>query len=125
MKKLPLPRLELRWSKPRFNPKTMREDTWTNRTCTYSLVLPISEKDIRSNTKDKIGVLKSKTIVISKTNVSGGCNPYPVKEDGSIDIPYRDGVHIEWDNESLGGHLPMIVICGKKWKLLDKLKTKV
>ena len=90
---LPAPRLQFRWvpcEKPGFD--------WT---CVYELVLPLREYDIRRERED--GDVAELALEIAKTNV-GTLNKCP------NDSPYRDGAHARWDNEALGGHLPIIVI---------------
>ena len=96
------PRLELLWDK--------QEGT---RICTYSLVLPLRKGDIRrenSRGKDVRDVLKLK---VGKTRVEGGVS---VREDGTVDTPFRDGVHALWDSRRL--KLPIYAVCGGSYTLI-------
>jgi len=94
--KLPCPRLELLWDK--------QEGV---RTCTYTLVIPLKEGDLRrenSKGKDVRNVLKLK---IGKTTVDGGVSI----QNGVVETPYRDGAHALWDSKVL--KLPIYAVCGE------------
>lgn len=101
MKKIPAPRLELLWDK--------QEGI---RTCTYSLVIPLMEGDIRrENSKGKIvrDVLK---LMIGKTRVDGGVSV----QDGVVETPFRDGAHALWDSQKL--KLPIYAVYGDTFTLI-------
>lgn len=101
MKKMPAPRLELLWDKE-----------VGERTCTYSLVIPLKKGDIRrenSNGKDVRNILKLK---IGKTRVSGGVSI----QDGVVETPFRDGAHALWDSKAL--KLPIYAVCGDTFTLV-------
>jgi hypothetical protein len=94
--KLPCPRLELLWDKE-----------VGERICTYTLVIPLKEGDIRrqnSKGKDVRKVLKLK---IGKTFVNGGVSI----QNGVVEAPYRDGSHALWDSKALG--IPAYAVCGE------------
>lgn len=109
-KKLPVPRMQLRWT-----PSTIkREYQWE---CHYELVILLNEHDIRRDAYDKNGNLKkrklSRELVIAMKGPSlRGSSQIPCSGiDGSryADDPFRDGAHARWDGAQLGG-LPIFVI---------------
>lgn len=100
---MPCPRLEFRWEKT--------GDDWTSRTVTYALVIPLQEHDIRREDEDGNKVRSELALEIGKTNCSGG-NGHPPIHEGEVDTPYRDHAHAVWDREAMGGHLPIVAICG-------------
>lgn len=93
---LPMPRLQLVWEKQEM------QDSWTKSRCRYEMVL--DSDDVRSE--------DDKTVIISMggTEVNGGRDKPPIYEDGKIETPFRDGVHIM--NDSYALKLPAYVICG-------------
>jgi hypothetical protein len=97
---LPSPRLEFRWLN-----ESGDQVHWL---CNYSLVLPLREHDCRRGENDEH---KEKVLQVGYTNVRMGCPRLPVIE-GKVDTPFRDSAHAKWDNEALGGHLPVVAICG-------------
>ena len=102
---IPCPRLEFRWEK-------VSED-WLERLCVYSLVLPLKKHDIRRT--DVEGNPKELRLEIGRTKVKSGEGPV---FDGGVDVPLRDGAHAHWDNEALGGHLPVVAICEDTWSIV-------
>jgi hypothetical protein len=99
--KLLAPRLELLWDK---------QDG--ERTCIYSLVIPLRESDLRrenSKGKDVRNVLKLK---MGKTIVDGGVSV----QDGVVESPHRDGCHALWDSKVLG--IPAYAVCGDDFTLI-------
>lgn len=106
---MPCPRLELRWVKD--------GDSWVARECIYSLVIPLGEFDIRST--DAEGRPRELSVEMSRTRVAGGDGSPPIYE-GKVDTPFRDGAHAEWDCEALGGHLPIVAVCGDVATLVEK-----
>jgi len=80
--------------------------------------LPLSTYDIRAEGDDDdgkhhFGFYNEFKVLLGKTKVEGGDGSSPV-HDGKVDIPFRDGSHIQYDNRALGGHLPMYAICGNQ-----------
>lgn len=106
---LPSPRLEFRWSKD--------GDTWNKRICTYSLVVPLGQYDIRRETEN--GKLDVFSVVLNTTNVSGGKGLPMTSEE--IDTPYRDGAHAQWDSIHLGNP-PIYAVCDGFAMLVEKDK---
>jgi hypothetical protein len=106
---LPSPRLEFRWSKD--------GDTWNKRICTYALVLPLGEYDIRREQED--GKVNDFSVVLSTTCVSGG-KGIPMSEE-EIDTPYRDGAHAKWDCIHIGNP-PIYAVCEGFAMLVEKNK---
>lgn len=102
--KIPSPRLELRW--------IQTGETWQDRECIYSLVFPLKKNDIRSDF-DR-GICDA-VVELGRTNVGGGNGSAPIDKNGSVQTPFRDGVHAQHDREALGGKLPIIAICGDVW----------
>lgn len=98
---LPTPRLELRW--------TQETDNWFRRICTYALVLPLGEHDIRRGTED--GKQSELRVVFSTTTVSGGSGNPPIYDDSVVDTPFRDHSHALWDSKALGD-IPIYAVCG-------------
>jgi hypothetical protein len=105
---MPCPRLEFRWHKT--------GDTWYSRECSYSLVLPLGELDIRHT--DAEGNPTELTLEIGRTFASGGKGEPPVF-DGKVDTPFRDFAHAMWDRKALGNHLPVVAVCGDAANLVD------
>jgi len=115
---LPLPRLEFNWSK--------KDDSWEFRICDYYLVLPLGTYDIRAEGDDEdgehhFGFYNEFKVLIGKTKVEGGNDDPPI-HDGKVDTPFRDTAHIQYDNRSLGGHLPMYAVCENE---VTKLKMTI
>jgi hypothetical protein len=104
MKKLPAPRLELKW-------KQATKGYWYNRVCIYSLILPLTKYDIRREGKNGKRVRSTIALEIGRTNVQGGRNEPPIYN-GKVSTPFRDGAHAQWDSESLG-NIPIYAVCGK------------
>lgn len=121
MKKLPCPRLELRWTK-HHNPKeeTGGESGWYHRQCVYSLVIPLRDLDLRRENSEGKQVRKELKLVIRTTNVSGGVSYLPPIHEGVVDTPFRDGAHIQWDHAALGYNIPMVAVCGKKFTIIKR-----
>ena len=104
MKKLPAPRLELKWQQA-------RKGDWYNRVCVYSLILPLTKYDIRREGKNGKRVRSTIKLEIGRTNVQGGRNEPPIYE-GKVSTPFRDGAHAHWDSDALGG-IPIYAVCEK------------
>lgn len=111
-KKLPAPRLQLRWEK---NDGTHGHDgyPWV---CHYELVLPLGKHDIRREVHGPRGGIKRiRELVVpikSPSARSGsGCAPCTTVDGKTrfCDPPYRDGAHALWDSEVLGNP-PIYVI---------------
>lgn len=105
--KLPSPRLELRWKKI--------GDTWEESQCTYSLVIPLKEGDIRG---DFEGNPTEQILEINTTKVSTNYLHAPIFN-GVVDTPSKDEMHAVWDKEALGNHLPIVAICEETWSLVE------
>ena len=106
---MPCPRLEFRWEK--------EGDSWYARECVYSLVIPLGELDIRCT--DVEGNPRELSLEISRTRVTGGNGDPPI-HDGKVDTPFRDGAHAQWDCDALGGHLPIVAVCGDVATTVEK-----
>lgn len=92
---LPAPRLQLRWE---------NGDERYEWACSYELVLPLREFDIRNDAKTGHAVIE-----LGRTRVGGsGAPPWRHSEPRSC-TPYRDGAHALWDSAVLGG-LPVYVV---------------
>ena len=102
-KDLPLPRLQLRWTKSTTRPGFNWE-------CPYELVIPLDEWDIRRENRARKGprwvaiAMKTPTL---RESTSVPCTA----PDGSryFDSPYRDGAHAKWDSVHIGNP-PIYVI---------------
>lgn len=108
--KIPCPRLEFRW-------KQTGQD-WTIRVCEYSLVIPLREFDIRREREDQPEVTEL-ALLIGTTKCGGGKGTPPVTN-GEVDTPFRDHAHAHWDCESLGGHIPIVAVCGDEWSIVPR-----
>ena len=108
MEYLPVPRFEFRWSKI--------GESWNDRICVYSLVLPLGDFDIRRT--DSLDGSTETVLEIGKTRVSGGVGEPPISDD-KVHTPFRDYSHAKWDNESLGGHIPIVAVCGDAWNFVE------
>ncbi len=88
MKKLPYPRLELRWRKA----KKYEQGNWA---CDYFLVLfPKEISDIRCDKGERAGIQDVKYLLNTTCRTSTH-EPY------EGDVPYRDGAHAQWDSVAL------------------------
>ena len=95
-------------------------DSWTNRICSYYLVLPLDKYDCRGNDSEgNCGSYDEWKVLIGETGVKGGKGAEPVWEDGKVEVPFRDSSHMQWDNKSLGGKLPMYAVCGDKSSIIE------
>lgn len=109
---LPCPRFEFRWIKT--------GETWTERECIYSLVIPIRPFDIRAELDDS-GPVKYKSefrVVLGRTKCGGGNGQEPIR-DGVVDTPFRDHAHAQWDCVGLGGHIPIVSVCGDAHSVVE------
>ena len=107
---MPCPRLELEWVKT--------GNTWKKRECVYSLVLPLGDYDVRAENEDGKRVRNETKAEIGRTRVSGGKDEPPIW-DGVVDLPFRDGAHAFFDSEALGGHIPVVAVCGKVFSIRE------
>lgn len=111
MKIMPCPRLEFEW--------IMTGKDWGKRDCVYSLVIPLTEFDIRREDENGVKVRSEWKVEIGRTNVIGGRRDHPpIWDDGTIDTPFRDGAHAKFDSEVLGG-LPIVAVCGDTFHIVD------
>jgi len=110
MPNIPCPRLEFRWTKT--------GEDWLKRICTYSLVIPLSKYDMRREDEDGIRVSEEFALEIGSTQVDGGDGSVPI-DNGEVDTPFRDGAHARWDRKALGGHIPIVAVCGNEWSLVE------
>ena len=109
-KKLPAPRLQLRWAPSNLT----REYQWE---CHYELVLPLNAGDIRGEQEGPRGGrrpnLKELVVPMKPPSLRGSSNTNPpcTAQDGTrfYDSPYRDGAHAYWDAKQLGNP-PIFVI---------------
>ncbi len=106
---MPCPRLEFRWIK--------EGESWYERECVYGLVLPLGKYDIRHT--DPEDHPTEKVLEIGRTKVTGG-NGQPPIYDGKVDTPFRDGAHAQWDCDALGGHIPIVAVCGDVATIVEK-----
>jgi len=97
MKPLPLPRLQLTWTKK-------PENAWT---CSYDLLLPVGQGDVRNEAK--AGKPGYTTANISATEIEDWDGP--IDETGRLTTPFRDGAHAAWDAHRLG--FPAFVVFGR------------
>ncbi len=109
---MPCPRLELEWAKT--------GDTWHDRECIYSIVLPLGEYDIRRENEDGEKVRSEWKAEIGRTKASGGRNGPPIWGDGTVEMPFRDGAHAMFDQESLGGQIPVVAACEGAFSIREK-----
>jgi hypothetical protein len=104
----PCPRFEFLWERI--------EEADFNWRCVYSLVIPLGEFDIRrTDAKNNPTEMK---LEIGKTRTRIG-RGFPVCN-GEVETPFRDGVHAQWDCDALGGHIPIVAVCGDEWRLVVK-----
>lgn len=99
---LPVPRLQLRY--------TERGDinSWYSYTVTYELVYQHYLEGLGGG-KDLVAVPLGSTVVNGNGVGIMGVGA-PVRENGEISLPMRDGVHIISDSVQL--NLPMFAVCG-------------
>ena len=90
---LPLPRLELRWT---------QEDELEHWLCRYRLVFPCV---------DHREVAKQGWALVELGETRRGSVQAPVDHQGTVDTPFRDGVHCRRDAAVL--HLPAYAVYGK------------
>lgn len=106
---MPCPRLEFRWER-------ISEDLF-NWKCVYSLVIPLAALDIRSTDVEGNPREKALEIGVTRSNIGHGYSPV---QNGKVETPFRDGSHAQWDCEALGGHLPIVAVCGDVATLVEK-----
>lgn len=94
---LPAPRLQLRWADDHRG-----SYRWT---CYYEMVIPLRKFDCRNDEQQGAGLIE-----LSRTSVGGGAENRWETNDTAALVPFRDGAHIQWDNDAFGGSLPMYVI---------------
>lgn len=93
---LPMPRLQIRWE--------MVDEVQNKWTAHYELVIPLNPYDgRREDGRNYIAVPFGTTKVTSAHS--------PIKN-GKVSTPFRDGVHIKWDQEKL--KLPAFAIYGDR-----------
>lgn len=98
---LPTPRLQFRWE------KMAKPKDGFNWFCHYELVLGLETADIRNpHEMKKPGEL---TVVLGGTRV--GSENGPIRPDGTVNTPFRDGAHAHWDGQQLGDPA-VFAICG-------------
>ena len=105
--KKPCPRFQFKWVKVGLN--------WEKRICIYSLILPLKKLDVRHT--DGNNNPTEQVLEISRTNVTDGNGEPPIYA-GIVNTPFRDGVHAQWDNEALGGHISIIAVCENFWNIV-------
>lgn len=124
-KKLPAPRLQLRWTPRSADPAHQWE-------CHYELVMPLGSSDIRAERfgprGGRLSSLKELAISMKPPTLRGGTSTpctCPFKGTRFYDAPYRDGAHAQWDAAALG-NLPLFVIApdGMAFSHADDLKRK-
>lgn len=100
---LPAPRLELRWTSKGHQ-----------HVCTYSIVIPLRDGDIRREDENGIVVSNEQTVAIMRTTRHGGGSP---RQGDEIEVPFRDCQHAEWDAQAL--KLPAYVVCDGQAQRLE------
>jgi hypothetical protein len=95
------PRLELTWQKVNEN------GDWY---AAYELVVPVKDGDIRN---DGTGHFRAK---MGGTKVNTTAKNFPLDENGQVETPFRDGVHLMWDAGLLGV---------EAWAIYKDVKTKI
>lgn len=111
MKKLPFPRLELRWRKSNHKQDgDMVSYEWA---CDYILVLHAkTDSDCRSNGKNyEYAKLNVQYVLNTSYRSGGGTIPY------AGDTPFRDGSHAMWDSITL--NIPVFSIYKGKAKQVE------
>lgn len=119
---LPCPRLELNWV-PIDELAVKESEVWmyekagvpvprNDWLCEYLMVLPLQSGDIRQVD----GCLEFPVLITSTRCARNGLSPVV---NGVVEVPWRDGKHIQWDAKALGGHLPMFAVCGEVFTKLE------
>ena len=113
-RKLPTPRLQLRWEQN--TGKNRLEYEWL---CHYELVILLDEYDVRREIYKNGSQLRNKlprecTIPMKEPSLRGSSSKFPpcTSSDGKqrySDTPFRDGAHAQWDAIQLGNP-PIFVI---------------
>ncbi len=85
----------------------------------YYLNIPLDHHDIRRTKKKTSLKLKFGKTTIQTNNTLHPLNRF----DKTMDTPYRDGAHMMWDSEKLGG-LPMYVIFGDIVRKIKNVRKK-
>lgn len=113
-KKLPTPRLQLRWeANPAY--RTGEPGSQYRWACNYELVLPLDKYDVRAevwkNGRELKRKLKELVVPIKPPSLRGSELEPCTGMDGSrfYDDPFRDGAHAYWDSKHLGNP-PIYVI---------------
>jgi hypothetical protein len=114
-KGLPAPRVEFE--------KVPGKDGWKEYIVFYWLVIPLSDLDIRREDEEGKQVYDEYFIPVGYTTIQGG-GQLPVREDGAIDPPFRDGAHAQWDMKALGLDIPTYVTCVDNGMTYSHLREK-
>jgi len=115
---LPCPRIEFE--------HVPSEHGWSVRWCMYWLVLELKESDIRAEDDEgKLGVFRERYIPMGETRSEGGSDRRPVRGNGDVETPFRDGSHAQWDSLALGlPNLPIYARCEDDVTLIEREKAK-
>lgn len=107
--KLPAPRMEFRW--------TNKSGDWQIAECTYGLVIPLREWDIRRT--EEQGMTGPAEIFVEMSTIERtGSGRIPISG-GVVETPFRNGAHAQWDSAALGG-LPIYAKCCGVTSLIPK-----
>jgi len=99
---LPSPRLQLRYEE---EPTPAQESSFAREyVCYYEMILPLEEDDCRRADEQQCCIIR-----LSLTNVTTRSQRFQTQDPWQL-TPFRDGVHISWDNAALDNALPMYVI---------------
>jgi hypothetical protein len=112
MSKLEVPRLQIVWTKSDEEDKTWGPEF----VATYEMVLYEGEEalgDIRANDEEGRPSEGQVKVEMGQTKCSGGGGKPYENHDGSLNTPFRDGVHMMRDSIRLG-NLPMYVMYGNR-----------
>jgi hypothetical protein len=89
--KLPTPRLQFRWERIA---KPIDGFNWV---CYYELVMKLDRLDIRNPREYK----RDSEVAFSLGTTRVGSTSGPLHDNGSVDTPFRDGAHMQWDAKQL------------------------
>ena len=120
---LPCPRLELRWEDQERD-----EDGYTV-ICHYNYVFPLRRLDIRAEKwvededgeRIECGGNREQVVRIGYTRTTKTAD-IRLRDDGTIETPFRDGSHIQWDRRYFG-NAPMYAVAAGQAMHIDPQPT--
>lgn len=81
------------------------------------MLFPLGEYDIRRTDAEGNEYRSEFKVELGRTKVTGGRDTPPIWEDGTVEMPFRDGAHAKFDKRALGDHIPIVAVCGNVFSI--------